>query len=117
MGLNYKDMGVFARVGYVYDFALRDGANKCSSDAVCNTSVAPGTMDGLSDSAREEGNRLRLYDFFVYKDFDISGHAASVRVGKQVINWGESNIAGGGITQSINPVDLGKSTSIFRVKA
>lgn len=111
IGLNYKDMGVFARVGYVYDFALRDGANKCSSDAVCNESVAPGTMDGLTKSAREEGNRLRLYDFFVYKDFDISGHAASVRIGKQVINWGESNIAGGGISQSINPVDLGKSTT------
>jgi len=111
MGLSYNDMGIFARVGYVYDFALMDGANKCSSDAVCNETVAPGTMDGLTSSAREEGNRLRLYDFFVYKDFDINDHALSVRIGKQVVNWGESNIAGGGITQSINPVDLGKSTT------
>ena len=111
IGLNYKDMGFFARVGYVYDFALMDGANKCSSDTVCNETVAPGTMDGLTSSAREEANRLRLYDFFVYKDFEINDHALSVRIGKQVVNWGESNIAGGGITQSINPVDLGKSTS------
>lgn len=110
IGVNYRDMGLFARVGYVYDFALMDGANKCSS-GLCNEGPVAGQMDGLSEEAREEANRFRLYDFFVYKNFDINGRGLNVRVGKQVINWGESNFAGGGITQAINPVDLGKSTT------
>lgn len=110
IGLQYGDMGLFARVGYVYDFALMDGANKCSS-GVCNENATAGTMDGLSEEAREEANRFRLYDFFAYKNFDFGGHATTVRVGKQVINWGESNIAGGGIAQGMNPTDLGKSTT------
>lgn len=110
IGINYKDMGFFTRVGYSYDFALMDGANKCSSGS-CNENAAAGTMDGISGEAREEANRFRLYDFFVYKNFDIDGRGLSVRVGKQVINWGESNFAGGGITQMINPVDLAKSTT------
>lgn len=110
IGINYRDMGFFARVGYTYDFALMDGANKCSS-GVCNENATAGTMDGVPGDSREEANRFRLYDFFVYKNFELNGHATSVRVGKQVINWGESNFAGGGITQMINPVDLGKSTT------
>jgi len=110
VGINYRDMGFFARAGYTYDFALMDGANKCSS-GLCNEAAGPGTMDGMSEEAREEVNRFRLYDFFVYKNFDINGRGLNVRVGKQVINWGESNYAGGGITQMINPVDLGKATT------
>jgi len=110
IGVNYRDMGFFARVGYSYDFALMDGANACSSGS-CHEGAAAGSMDGISEEAREEANRFRLYDFFVYKNFDIDGRGLNVRVGKQVINWGESNYAGGGITQMINPVDLGKSTT------
>jgi len=110
IGINYKDMGFFTRVGYTYDFALMDGANACSS-GTCSENSAAGTMDGVPEEAREEANRFRLYDFFVYKNFDIDGRGLNVRVGKQVINWGESNFAGGGITQMINPVNLGKSVS------
>ncbi|MEW5009116.1 MAG: DUF1302 family protein [Cycloclasticus sp.] len=110
IGINYKDMGFFTRVGYTYDFALMDGANACSSGS-CNENAAAGTMDGIPEESREEANRFRLYDFFVYKNFDVDGRSLNVRVGKQVINWGESNFAGGGITQMINPVDLGKSTT------
>lgn len=110
VGINYRDMGFFARAGYIYDFALMDGANACSS-GLCNEGPVAGQMDGISEEAREEANRFRLYDFFVYKNFDIDGRGLNVRVGKQVINWGESNFAGGGITQAINPVDLGKATT------
>lgn len=110
IGINYRDMGFFTRVGYTYDFVLRDGANKCSLGS-CNENAVAGTMDGISGDSREEANRFRLYDFFAYKNFDVNGNSLNVRVGKQVMNWGESNFAGGGITQMINPVDLGKSTT------
>ncbi|HCO59630.1 MAG TPA: hypothetical protein DIT58_05500, partial [Porticoccaceae bacterium] len=35
----------------------------------------------------------------------------SLRVGKQVVNWGESNIMGGGLSTVINPSDLAKTTT------
>ena len=110
VGVSYGEMGVFARGGFVYDFALNSDDNKCSSGS-CGTNATVAQLDGVPDDARDESNKFELYDFFVYKNFDISDHILSVRMGKQVINWGESNFAGGGITQMINPVNLGKSTT------
>lgn len=110
IGVNYGDMGFFSRVGYSYDFTLMDSSNKCSAGS-CTENAFPGRMDGLSEDSRDEANRFSLYDFFVYKNFYIGERGLNVRVGKQVINWGESNFAGGGITQMLNPVNLGKSTS------
>ncbi|MBV1930619.1 MAG: DUF1302 domain-containing protein, partial [Porticoccaceae bacterium] len=52
-----------------------------------------------------------LYDLFIYGDLELSGHLASLRIGKQVVNWGESSIMGGGISTVINPEDLVKRTT------
>jgi hypothetical protein len=40
---------------------------------------------------------LRLYDLWVSKDLDLFGNAARLRVGRQVINWGESLFIAGGV--------------------
>ena len=65
--------------------------------------------DELSETAKEfVGERaFRLLDAYIYKDFDIGEHSASVRLGRQVISWGESTFIQQGINV-INPVDVSK---------
>ncbi|MGF6970906.1 hypothetical protein OKW43_008001 [Paraburkholderia sp. WC7.3g] len=48
---------------------------------------------------------VRLLDLWVEKDFTVGGQAAHVRFGNQVINWGESYFAQGGINAT-NAVDI-----------
>lgn len=46
-----------------------------------------------------------LLDAFVYADFDIGETPLTVRLGRQVVSWGESALIQGGIN-TINPVDV-----------
>jgi len=81
--------GAFMRVTGFYDFENADN-------------------DKLSDVAREfVGEDYRLLDAYVYKDFDIGNQIASVRLGRQVVSWGESTFIQGGINV-INPIDVSK---------
>ncbi|MFM0245595.1 DUF1302 domain-containing protein [Paraburkholderia sediminicola] len=49
----------------------------------------------------------QLLDLWAEKDFTIAGSAARVRLGNQVINWGESYFASGGINAT-NSLDIQK---------
>lgn len=81
--------GAFFRVNGFYDFENADNKD-------------------LSRTAREfVGEDFRLLDAYVYKDFDIGNQIASVRLGRQVVSWGESTFIQGGINV-INPVDVSK---------
>jgi hypothetical protein len=48
---------------------------------------------------------VRLLDLWAEKDFNLGGQNAHVRLGNQVINWGESYFATGGINAT-NSVDI-----------
>jgi hypothetical protein len=64
--------------------------------------------DNLSSVAKEfVGKRTRLLDAYVYKNFDIGERSGTVRLGRQVISWGESTFIQQGINV-INPVDVSK---------
>ncbi|WP_409301529.1 DUF1302 domain-containing protein [Pseudomonas sp. KCJK8993] len=91
--LKYGDTGVFVRGKYWYDFKLKDE-----------------DMDfkNISDSNRKEGAKSsggQILDAFVYHNYSIADEPGSVRLGKQVVSWGESTFIGGGIN-SINPIDV-----------
>ncbi|WP_079229721.1 DUF1302 domain-containing protein [Pseudomonas putida] len=91
--LKYGDTGVFVRGKYWYDFELKD-ENREFKD--------------ISDSNRKEGAKSagsELLDAFVYHNYAIGDQPGSVRLGKQVVSWGESTFIGGGIN-SINPIDV-----------
>ncbi|MDR8730121.1 DUF1302 domain-containing protein [Burkholderia pseudomultivorans] len=49
----------------------------------------------------------QLLDLWGQKDFTIGGHSAHIRLGNQVINWGESMFAQGGINAT-NSLDVQK---------
>jgi hypothetical protein len=62
----------------------------------------------LADDAKEQVARdVRLLDLWVSKDLDIGSQRARVRVGNQVVSWGESVFAIGGIN-STNALDFQK---------
>ena len=50
---------------------------------------------------------IRLLDAYVYGDFEIGEMPFSVRLGDQVISWGESTLISHGISE-INPVDIAR---------
>lgn len=62
--------------------------------------------NGLAAGARKDLRfKGRMLDLWVSKTFDIGGQQTRVRAGQQVINWGESLFAPGGINAT-NPVDI-----------
>lgn len=90
--LKYKDTGVFVRGKYWYDFELKDEGRR---------------FKDISDSNRKEGAKsagAQILDAFVYHNYAIADQPGTVRVGKQVVSWGESTFIQNSIN-SINPVD------------
>lgn len=62
----------------------------------------------LSPEARDRvGSRAEILDAYVWADLDSGLGPLNLRVGKQVLNWGESTFIPNGIS-SINPVDVSK---------
>src|SRR5512134_3931524 len=62
----------------------------------------------LSDDAESQIARdVRLLDLWVSKDLDVGGQRARVRVGQQVVSWGESIFGIGGINAT-NYLDFQK---------
>ncbi|MBV7572822.1 DUF1302 domain-containing protein [Pseudomonas sp. PDM32] len=91
--LKYGDTGVFVRGKYWYDFELKDESRP---------------FKDISDAGRKEGAKSaggQILDAFVYHNYSIADQPGSVRLGKQVVSWGESTFIGGGIN-SINPIDV-----------
>jgi hypothetical protein len=97
-----EDVTFMARVNW-----LRDAAATNTTGWLSSASLAPELQrDGLSDAARKDLDfKARVLDLWVSKSFDIGDRRARLRVGNQVINWGESIITPGGINAT-NPVDV-----------
>ena len=87
------DIRLFARGFYFYDEAVVGG----------NTKRTP-----LPDRAKTvSGRNVQLLDLYMDTDFEIAGRPATLRIGNQVMNWGESLFIRNGLN-SINPVDVSK---------
>lgn len=88
--LNYNNYGAFLRARAWYDYALMDQEM---------------AFKPLNDATKDfAGKGAELLDAYVYGNFDIANTPVNVRLGRQVISWGESTFIQGGIN-SINPVD------------
>ncbi|PKQ08910.1 MAG: hypothetical protein CVT73_05390 [Alphaproteobacteria bacterium HGW-Alphaproteobacteria-12] len=91
---SWENYGAFVSVGYFYDFI--------------NNSESSTRRTDLSRATRSlAGRRIDLYDAYIYGDFDVNGSPLTVRLGNQMINWGEALYRPGGISQT-NAVDVGK---------
>ncbi|MEN8128637.1 MAG: DUF1302 domain-containing protein [Pseudomonadota bacterium] len=89
--LNYRDAGVFVRGSAFYDFQVEDGSTRRTE---------------FSSQARDlVGSRARLLDAYGWYRFGLGDIPGEIRVGNQVLSWGESSFIQNGIN-SINPVDV-----------
>lgn len=91
--LRYRDTGVFLRGKYWYDFELKDESRQFKEIDDHNRKVA----------ARSSG--AELLDAFVYHNYTVADLPGSVRLGKQVVSWGESTFILNSIN-AINPIDV-----------
>ena len=90
LSLNYGyNWGGFIRGTTFYDFENVDREN-------------------LSQAAQNRvGTQGRILDAFIFHNFTIGEQQGTIRVGRQVVSWGESTFIQGGIN-SINPIDVSK---------
>jgi len=103
LDIHYDGMGVFVRGMYYYDFAMMN------SDRDWTNQLSGQINDPCDDSEAKKQvcTDVRLLDAYVYGNFDLGDMPFSIRVGQQVISWGESTLIGHGISE-INPVDIAR---------
>jgi hypothetical protein len=94
--LTYGNYGGFVRGKYWYDFELKD--EQRAADDV-------GQVRQLNDKVDGNASGGEILDAYVWGDFNIAELPISLRVGKQVVSWGESTFILNGISV-VNPVDV-----------
>lgn len=95
-----SDVTFMGRVNWIRDFSSTHTTGYLSA------TTPPSLSDGLADDARKDLRfKARVLDLWVSKSFQIADETARVRVGNQVISWGESLFLPGGIN-AINALDI-----------
>ena len=95
-----SEVTFLGRVNWIRDVTATDTTGFLSATS------PPTLTGGLADDARGDLRfKARLLDFWVSKSFQVGEEQARVRIGNQVINWGESLFLAGGIN-STNAVDV-----------
>ena len=103
LDIRNDNVGVFLRGMYFYDFEMMDGDRPWA-----NTTTGIQSNPCRDDKAKDQVCRdVRLLDAYFYGDFDLGEMPFSVRVGQQIIGWGESTLISHGISE-INPVDIAR---------
>lgn len=91
--LNWGDWGFFTRFTGFYDTMNEDEDRERTP---------------LSDVALEQvGSDLEFLDYYVYAFFEAGSIVGDIRLGSQVLNWGESTFIQNGVNV-INPIDVAK---------
>ena len=100
--LRYDNVGAFVRGKYWYDFELEDNEQNHgnTNDYGSGTTLSD---KGFNDYAKFSG--AELLDAYVFAELELNDQPLDVRVGRQVVNWGESTFVQGGIN-AINPIDV-----------
>ncbi len=122
INISYKNVGLFLRPQIFYDsvpFSTPSWSNKYLSPFVAangsNNQLAAGEI-GSPDSWWDDeykhtmGYKARFLDAYAYGSFDIGGRELNLRVGRQVITWGEALMLQGGIAFAQNRVDSSAAT-------
>ena len=91
--LDVGKLSFFSRAFYFYDHAAAANDTRRTS---------------LSGKAQQyAGHDIQLLDAYVSTDIDVGEFPLSIRIGNQVLNWGENVFIRNGLN-SINPIDVSK---------
>lgn len=99
--MRWENWGAFARLRAYYDHTIYEEAGQNDT----RFGRRPLTDNLRGDDARNSARGIDLLDAFVFTNFDLGPIPSTVRVGKQVINWGESLALQGGMNQ-FNSIDV-----------
>ncbi len=112
---SYQNVGGFVRGKYWYDSALENNSVDYGHNATASSNGVGGAAlnyddpnSKLDDSNFNDLSKAKgatLLDAFIYGEFDMLGMPLDVRLGRQVVSWGESTFIRGGVN-NINPVDI-----------
>jgi hypothetical protein len=101
LDVSFGDYGFFARGFYFYDFEVNNGSRSFNNPI---TGLEPELCKD-KEASDLLCHDIRLLDAFAYVDTWIGDMPLSLRVGDQVISWGESTFIQHGINTT-NPVDV-----------
>jgi len=118
--VSYQNFGGFVRGKYWYDSALKDNNVDYGHSPTANlgtSAMDPFSVNQAGDSRLDDSgfndlakfSGAELLDAYVYGEFTVADMPLDVRLGKQVLSWGESTFIFGGIN-AINPVDVNAFT-------
>ena len=103
LSITKDNIGLFTRFMYFYDFALMD------KDGAYTNPLSGNRVDPCADEeARDLACRdIRLLDAYIYGNFSFNDgmNPVTVKLGQQVLSWGESTLIQHGI--NITPIDVG----------
>ncbi len=97
------NLGAFTRFKYWSDEELANGDRAHGNSGSGYATNEPLDDSGFSDNAKFSG--ISLLDAYVYGSVDVADMPLDVRLGRQVISWGESTFIQGGMNSS-NPFDV-----------
>ncbi|MDX1755229.1 MAG: DUF1302 domain-containing protein [Marinobacter sp.] len=103
LSLEKDYMGALVRVKGWYDQALEHEGVRFGNQANGYQQGEPLSDRGYDNLLKYSG--VQLMDAFVYNTWDINYRPLQVRLGRQVVNWGESLFIQG-VNQGINPIDV-----------
>ncbi len=98
LDINYNSGGGFFRIRGWYD-------------DIYNDKSLAGAKAFQQDGIDQHESEIELLDAFIYHTFDIGERSLSLRVGDQVVNWGESLYVFGGISAAQGPIDATKANA------
>lgn len=103
LSIDGGDHGAFVRFNYWYDYVISEenmAHGHPGNNYYPDTKLDDSVFDDYS-----QGKGIELLDAFVYANFDLGNMPTSVRLGRQVLSWGESSFIFNGIND-INPLDV-----------
>ena len=103
ISLNAGNFGAFTRFKYWTDNELENGNQNHGNSNTNYAQNQPLSDSGFSDNAKFSG--ISLLDAYVYGSFDVMDMPLDLRLGRQVVSWGESTFIQGGMNSS-NPFDV-----------
>ncbi len=98
------DCGVFVRGRAWYDSVYTQDHNDNNSPLTSNN-VSADYDEFTHETKKWHGEKAEMLDYFLYSGFEIAGHDATLRIGQQALNWGESLFLIGGVMSSQGPID------------
>lgn len=105
LGFSYRNFGGFFRASAFNDFENDDAdfLRPIANDGF----LEPRNSGDFGDPRDFVGSDIRLLDAYLYYDYSLGENSGTVRLGRQVVSWGESTFIQGGINV-INPIDVSK---------